>query len=468
LLISAPLLSDVLYLRNGKRLYVERSWEDAGKVHYEKNGNVYTFSKELVVRVESGSHASDPREAVSMRKSVPVEILEEALDLTEGLGKDETGIIHDGQIDDSKLRRLESEAQADRQDPIKKNAYLNALQEAVQWNVKRGNFISARTYLEPYLRFDPEDLQANLTLAWVNLKQGQYQQAENTLLRAKIKNDGSPDLHYLLGISYYLQDKNELASRTLRHSLALRYRPEVEDLLEKIEQENRAENQYKQANSLHFIVRYEGSAAAHALGQGILASLEKSFMELQEQLNYSPRESVAVVLYPDQVFQDVTRTPNWVGALNDGKIRFPIKGLSYVDRQVDRILKHELTHSFLRLKTAGVCPVWLNEGMAQYFSGDSSQKFQPLAKQAISENRFPPLSELEGPFLGLGPAMATWAYQESLLAVEFLVKTYGLSDVQSLLTRMGQAGSFEAASKETLRRDYTELQQEFEDYVRRH
>jgi hypothetical protein len=258
-----------------------------------------------------------------------------------------------------------------------------------------------------------------------------------------------------------------LAVRELQQSLDQRYRLEVESLLKKIQQENLAENDFKQANSLHFVVRYEGSEINRALGQGILAGLERSFTELESQLNYSPRDSIAVVLYPDEVFQDVTKTPGWVGALNDGKIRFPIKGLTFVDDAVRAILKHELTHSFIRLKTAGNCPLWLNEGLAQYLSGDSSRSFLPLARQAIAQKHFPALNQLEGPFIGMDSDRAAWAYQESLLATEFLMNSYGFSDVQRLLEHAGRSGSFLAGLRTALRREYAELQREFEEYVQR-
>jgi tetratricopeptide (TPR) repeat protein len=317
------------------------------------------------------------------------------------------------------------------------------------------------------LRLDPDNLHANLTLSWLLIRQGQYTEAENVLLKSRIQNNHSAELHYLLGTAYYHQDRNVLALRELEQSLNQRYRPEVESLLKKIQQENLAENNFKQANSLHFVVRYEGSESGHALGQGILASLERSFTDLERQLNYSPRDSIAVVLYPDEVFQDVTKMPGWVGALNDGKIRFPIKGLTMVDDAVRGILKHELTHSFIRLKTAGNCPLWLNEGLAQYLSGDSGRSFLPLARQAIAQKRFPALSQLEGPFIGMDANQAAWAYQESLLAAEFLMKSYGLSDVQKLLENTGRTGSFLQSLRTALRRDYAELQKEFEDYVER-
>lgn len=159
--------------------------------------------------------------------------------------------------------------------------------------------------------------------------------------------------------------------------------------------------------------------------------------------------------------------PGWVGALNDGKIRFPIKGLTVVDDTVRGILKHELTHSFIRLKTAGNCPLWLNEGLAQYLSGDSSRSFLSLAKQAIAQKRFPALGQLEGPFIGMAADRAAWAYQESLLATEFLMKSFGLTDVQKLLENTGRTGSFAQGLRTILRRDYAELQREFEDYVAR-
>ena len=461
--------ADVIHLRNGKKLSVERAWEDGGRIHYERNGNVFGFSKELVERIEQGQYSPRPQDVVSStgiqrEQSVPVEVLDEALKLT---GFDDSEVIRDGQLDQTRLTLIENEFRLQPRSVERRLAYQKALQDIVHWQIKRNDLGSALSSIDSYLRLDPDNLQANLTLSWLLIKRGQYPQAENVLLKSRIQNNHSPELHYLLGTVYYHQDKNALAVRELQQSLDQRYRPEVESLLKKIQQENLAENDFKQANSLHFVVRYEGSESNQALGQGILASLERSFTDLEMQLNYSPRDSITVVLYPDEVFQDVTKMPGWVGALNDGKIRFPIKGLTVVDDSVRGILKHELTHSFIRLKTAGNCPLWLNEGLAQYLSGDSSRSFLPLAKQAIVQKRFPALSQLEGPFIGMAADRAAWAYQESLLAAEFLMKSYGLSDVQKLLENTGRTGSFSQGLRTTLRRDYAELQREFEDHVAR-
>lgn len=459
--------ADVIHLRNGKKLSVERAWEDGKRIRYERNGNVFGFSKELVERIESGPYRPEPRDAVSpdavqRQQSVPVEVLDEALSFGDATDPE---VIRDGQLDQTRLTGIENEFRLQPANTERKLRYQKALRDAIQWQIKRNDLGSAHSSIDSYLRLDPDNLQANLTLSWLLIKRGQYPQAENVLLKSLVQNNRSAELHYLLGSVYYHQDRNALAVRELQQSLDQRYRPEVESLLKKIQQENLAENDFKQANSLHFVVRYEGSESNRALGQGILASLERSFTELENQLNYSPRDSIAVVLYPDEVFQDVTKMPGWVGALNDGKIRFPIKGLTFVDDTVRGILKHELTHSFVRLKTAGNCPLWFNEGLAQYLSGDSSKSFLPLAKQAIAQKRFPALSQLEGPFVGMDADRAAWAYQESLLATEFLMTRYGLADVQKLLENTGKSGSFSTGLRTALRCEYIELQREFEDYV---
>jgi len=461
--------ADVIHLRNGKKLSVERAWEDGDRIHYERNGNVFGFSKELVERIEQGQYSPGPQDVVGStgiqrQQSVPVEVLDEALKLT---GLDDSEVIRDGQLDQTRLTVIENEFRLQPASVERRLAYQKALQDIVHWQINRNDLGSALSSIDSYLKLDPDNLQANLTLSWLLIRRGQYPQAENVLLKSRIQNNHSPELHYLLGTVYYREDKNALAVRELQQSLDQRYRPEVESLLKKIQQENLAENDFKQVNSLHFVVRYEGNESNQALGQGILASLERSFADLEIQLNYSPRDSITVVLYPDEVFQDVTKMPGWVGALNDGKIRFPIKGLTVVDDTVRGILKHELTHSFIRLKTAGNCPLWLNEGLAQYLSGDSSRSFLSLAKQAIAQKRFPALGQLEGPFIGMAADRAAWAYQESLLATEFLMKSFGLTDVQKLLENTGRTGSFAQGLRTILRRDYAELQREFEDYVAR-
>jgi len=103
---------------------------------------------------------------------------------------------------------------------------------------------------------------------------------------------------------------------------------------------------------------------------------------------------------------DITEAPSWAGAVNDGKLRIPVGGLSSITPQVERVLKHELTHSFVASIAAGRCPTWLNEGLAQVMEGrDSSETGQELAP-LFRQRKEIPLSMLEGSFIRLSNLQA--------------------------------------------------------------
>ena len=472
ILLASSSAADVIFLKNGKTIPTARTWQDTKKIYYEKDGNVYSFSKDLVERIdptrdfllEQPGQAS-PKPPI---RSIPVEVLDKTIEIGSSLEtSSRSGVIQEGVLNLKLLEALQSQARKNVSEREIQAQYRNALVEVINWHWGRNEWSAAEERLDQYLQVEPESFEARLLKASIYVKKGAYRQAETILLQLGVKNPDSADLNYLLGMTYYMQDKNEAAYRYLKMSLAFGFRPDVDQLLKKIENENRTENEYKQSNSLHFVVRYEGTDSNRMLYQDILKSLEQSYQELEQSLDYSPKETLVVVLYPDEVFQDVTKSPGWVGAMNDGKIRFPTKGLSRVDPSVQRILKHELTHSFIRTKAGGNCPLWLNEGLAQFLSGDSSHQFRLVAKQALIQQKLPLLSQLHGTFLGLSSTQAAWVYQQSLLATEYLVETFGLSNVEKLLEATSASGSFEAALSQVLRRAYPEIEKDFQEFIQK-
>jgi len=64
---------------------------------------------------------------------------------------------------------------------------------------------------------------------------------------------------------------------------------------------------------------------------------------------------------------------------------------------------------------------------------------------------------LEGSFMGLTTPQATLAYAESLVAVEYIRDTYGMSDVPRILERLSQGSSIEVALRTTIHSDYAQL-----------
>ena len=152
---------DVITLKNGKRISVERSWEEGNQLRYEKGGNLYGFSKDLVEKVESGTYIPDSDEPKvptrkPVSKSIPIEILHENLAL-ENLDSVNwiPQIIKDGQVDNKKLAAIENEARLNPRDMDKQGRYRNALMEVINWHFKQGEQAAAIRNLQQYLRLDP-------------------------------------------------------------------------------------------------------------------------------------------------------------------------------------------------------------------------------------------------------------------------------------------------------------------------
>jgi hypothetical protein len=241
----------------------------------------------------------------------------------------------------------------------------------------------------------------------------------------------------------------------------------VEELLQKAERESKAEAEFRQDDSTHFALRYEGSRAPTELRRQILDTLERHYNDLVNDMGYSPRETISVSLYTDQQFFDVTRAAAWVGAMNDGKLRLPINGVTAVDTNLSRVLKHELTHSFINQMTRGRCPTWLNEGTAQLMEPRSSAAEGRKLALLYGSQRNIPLNELEGSFLRFSPEEAVLAYAQSLTAAEYIRDTYGMSDLAQVLKRIGEGQSTESALRSTIHSGYAQFEQELARHLQR-
>lgn len=154
-----------------------------------------------------------------------------------------------------------------------------------------------------------------------------------------------------------------------------------------------------------------------------------------------------------------------VRALNDGKLRIPINGLNSVTPELARVLKHELAHSFINQLSAGRCPPWLHEGIAQLLEPKSlGSEGRQLAQLFKSQNNIP-LNALEGSFMRFSGAQAYVAYAESLAAVTYINETSGMGDIQNILQRLREGSSTEAALRATIHSDYGQLESELAKYL---
>jgi hypothetical protein len=134
---------------------------------------------------------------------------------------------------------------------------------------------------------------------------------------------------------------------------------------------------------------------------------------------------------------------------------------------LSRILKHELTHSFVQQKTHGRAPVWLHEGIAQWTEGQRSRDNAAVLVQVYNEKQALPLGQMESSWMQLPTSVANYAYAWALANVEYIVQADGMGDMERILNLIGEGSSTEAAIQEVLHLSYDDLEKETVNYLRK-
>jgi tetratricopeptide (TPR) repeat protein len=303
--------------------------------------------------------------------------------------------------------------------------------------LNQGDHRGARDAFEEAVKYFDADPAAHLGLGIANYHLKDDRTAERELQRALELNPREKTAYLVLGDM--AQRKDDLGSAAAYWEKALELEPSNDALksrLERIRREHRTEKDFSRDVASHFSVKYEGREKIET-GRIILRILEDAYGEVGRALSYYPDHEIAVILYSNQQFQDVTDAPGWSGGIYDGKIRIPIGGIERETPGLRRLLLHEYTHAVVRGITPRRVPTWLNEGLAQYFEGkEVGSRQNEMLRQLAQAGKVPALSELEGSFLGLSGPQASYAYLISLSAVRHMVDRYGMYRVKMVLEEL--------------------------------
>ena len=446
--------AEVIHLKNGRTIYADQVHENGFHLEYEVGEDSYAIPKSAVDRVEAGGVRPEPASGGKETRDVPSFTPADEL---KGEPEVSDKIVREGKVDVDALAAIEQHGNA----PVTAAAYFIAGKHEME----QTNFSKARTYFETALRFEGQNPTILNYYVALLLRTGNAVEALPFAERAVRIAPDSPDTLAILGYAQYASDRNKDAIRSWKRSLQLRPDAQVQKYLEKAERDATAESDFTQNESRHFTLKYEGRQTPESLRRDLVSTLESHYDDLVRDLGVAPRGSIAVVLYTDQAFFDVTQSPSWAGAVNDGKLRIPVDGMSSVTPELSRVLKHELAHSFINQLASGRCPQWLNEGIAQAVEPKSlSSRGRRLAELFKAQQEIP-FNALEGSFMRFSPMEAILAYDESLAAVQFISDTHGMSDVQRLLQRLGEGNSTEASLRATIHDDYGQLQNEVSRYL---
>ena len=452
---------DTIVLKNGRRIVALSAVVDGDKVRYETTAGTLTLPKSIVDHIEKGSGIAVDNTAAG---AAGLAITPPAMESIGSKSEIERSTVHDGGIDRDYIAKLESDAKFGGREANDEAALAH--HTAAQFELSRGDIEHALEDERAGLIYAPEQPVLLMNMAYLHLRRSEFKQSLDYLERARRVAPDNPDVAKLSGWAYYGLNKLDEAVKEWKRALALRDDPEVKAALEKAERDSREEASYKENESPHFTLRYSGSSEP-ALARDVLRTLEGHFNAVESELNYTPPEPIGVILYTTQTFEDITRAPAWVGALNDGRIRVPVQGLTAVTPDLSRVLKHELTHSFVQQKTRGRAPTWLQEGLAQWMEGKRSGPAAEILLQNYDSKQYQPLAQLESTWMKLPSDSAAYAYAWSLASVEYIVQSGGMADIERILDRIAAGDATETALRSVLHDDYGDLMDATADYLRK-
>jgi tetratricopeptide (TPR) repeat protein len=462
LLVATPARADKIVLKNGRKILAYNVVEVGDKIQYETPAGTLTIPKSIVDHIEKGGLMpilESPAAAAASLNIAPPEV--EATAVTAEIDQ---AVVHEGAIDREYIAGLESEARGGGASASERAGLAH--HAAAQFELAHGDLQHALSDEQAALKYQPEQATFLMSMAYVQLRRSEFKQALEYLERAKRVAPKNADVYKLAGWAYSGMNRPDQAVAEWKKALDLRSDADTLAALEKAKRDKQEEENYKENESAHFQLKYNG-AAAPALAREVLRTLEGHYEQIESQLNYSPPEPIGVILYTQQGFADITRAPGWVGALNDGRIRVPVQGLSGVDSELSRVLRHELTHSFIQQKTHGRAPTWIQEGIAQWMEGKRSDENAAVLIQIYDAGQAAPLGRLEGSWMGLSGDVARYSYAWALANVEYIVETQGMGDMERILDRLAAESETEAALKEVLRDDYEQLMKATEEYLKK-
>lgn len=255
--------------------------------------------------------------------------------------------------------------------------------------------------------------------------------------------------------------KNEREQRAVEDAIKA-----AKEMLASTEGSTRDENQ-------RFVIHFAGNSQED-LGEIAFDTLDEIFFQVTELLAYNPDVKINVVFFLTEEYYKINK--DWsAGAAQGIQIMIPLKSGYKSPDYIKGLLAHEFTHTIIHLKTNNRCPLWLNEGLAQYLeftASNGSPEEMRYDYVSIYENEFVEkqsyvrLNEVPSYIGGSSRLNISKGYIASYLAVRCMADFYGEASFDSVLTALGQGKSIDEAMVEATGKDMSDFQQEFEGWLR--
>jgi hypothetical protein len=299
---------------------------------------------------------------------------------------------------------------------------------------------------------ESEDYFASFGLGYLYFMRREDAEARTHLLASRRLRDDYAPTHKLLALLTYRKGETKRALERMKQAVRLDSKdPESKHLVERWTVEIDILDEFKVVKTKSFEIRVDPKLPV-AVRSRVEAELEKAYRRIGDRLGVWPREPTAVVLYSEGRFHEATGTEHWVGGLYDGQLKLPVESdlLENPKKLASFIyvLRHEYTHVLVRT-LAAECPVWFNEGLAQYLEGKEQRTAVYAALHKRIDRRIP-LRKMPARLEAVDDVdLARHIYLEGLGFVEFLAERYKPFRLRLFLRALAEEHSASRAFERT-------------------
>ncbi len=309
---------------------------------------------------------------------------------------------------------------------------------------KEKKFQQALSHFENGLIYTNDDPSLFLGLGFCYFRLSNYSRAEDALTEVLALSPDHYLAHRILGEIYYLANDLEKAAYFWEKALKINGTDNrLKKRLANLKKQVKLSQDFETEIDNIFTVTFDGERNPQ-LRENVITYLGDIYQEIGQNLNLYPGRQILVILLTKEEFFNITGSPKWSGGIYEGQIKIPVE--NYKPEILKIVLSHEYVHAVIYDTLSNRCPWWLNEGLAQYFSGDKKGNRLKLgmASQLLVQGDTPSLKTLPGE-IGQDVKQAQKAYALALSAVDYLIEYFGVFNIQSILEVMGEGRSFDAA-----------------------
>lgn len=350
-------------------------------------------------------------------------------------------------------------------------AYNNyALKLNEEENVEAG-----KKYLYKAIEIEPQNSQYKQNLTNIIYAEAErfYQEGDYSTAAKELQEllalspKHTPGL-ILLGQIYY--QKQELNQAKTLWEEAYKHNPKdtnLRKLLSRLKKEEKVETQLKQLDAYYFDIRFDKEAVDSEI-YDIRFYLREVYRDIGRDFNYYPKHKIPVILYTQEDFKTLRKTPDWVAGIFDGKIRLPVKKETLTETEIRRLIWHEYTHAIIMDLSQGNCPIWFNEGLAKWEESKQQPPDLTPLKKAVEKKALIPLTKLESCFsLHTSQDRLNLAYLEAYSFIEFMLDRWTFYTIREILTQLKEGKSIEQAFWQQLNRSINQLDRNWREYLQK-